>query len=96
MSLEQLKGAKYFTKLDLRSAYNLIRIKKGDEWKTAFMNTRGHYKYQLMPFGVSITPSVFQAFTNDVHRDMLGQYVIAYLDDILVYIPNLDLHVKHV
>ena len=96
MALEQLQGAQYFTKLDLRSAYNLIRVKEGDEWKTAFLTTRGHYEYTVMPFGLSIAPSVFQAFINDVLRDMLGQYVIAYLDDILVYSPDFESHVKNV
>ena len=96
VALRQLQGARFFSKLDLRSAYNLIRIKEGDEWKTAFVTTRGHYEYQVMPFGLSIAPSVFQAFINDVLRDLLGQYVIAYLDDILVYSPNFESHVIHV
>ncbi|MGL4480584.1 MAG: reverse transcriptase domain-containing protein, partial [Aeromonas veronii] len=77
--------ARYFTKLDLRSAYNLIRIKEGDEWKTAFSTTTGHYEYRVMPFGLVNSPSVFQAFTNDVFRDMLNKWVIVYIDDILVY-----------
>uniref|UniRef100_A0AAR2JHU7 ribonuclease H n=1 Tax=Pygocentrus nattereri TaxID=42514 RepID=A0AAR2JHU7_PYGNA len=96
VALEQLQGAQYFTKLDLRSAYNLIRIKEGDEWKTSFLTTRGRYEYLVMPFGLSVAPSVFQAFINDVLRDMLGKFVIAYLDDILVYSPSLEKHIHHV
>ncbi|KAL0150500.1 hypothetical protein M9458_054317 [Cirrhinus mrigala] len=72
-ALEQLRQAKYFTKLNLRSAYNLIRIKEGDEWKTAFSTSTGHYEYLVMPFGLSNSPSVFQSFINDVFRDMLDQ-----------------------
>lgn len=59
-----LQGARIFTKLDLRSAYNLIIICEGDEWKTAFIIPAGHYKYRDMPYGLSNLPSVFQAFMN--------------------------------
>ncbi|KAI4887009.1 hypothetical protein NFI96_004327 [Prochilodus magdalenae] len=96
VALEQLQGATVFTKLDLRSAYNLVRIRKGDEWKTAFLTTRGHNEYRLMPFGLRNAPSVFQSFINDVLRDMLGQFVIAYIDDILIYSPAFPTHVQHV
>ncbi|KAK3544114.1 hypothetical protein QTP86_001824 [Hemibagrus guttatus] len=82
--LEQLRGAWVFTKLDLHSAYNLVRIREGDEWKTAFHTTHGHYKYCVMPFGLTNTPAVFQALINEVFRDLLGKGVIAYIDDILV------------
>ncbi|KAI4895362.1 hypothetical protein NFI96_000963 [Prochilodus magdalenae] len=96
VALEQLRGATIFTKLDLRSAYNLIRVRKGDEWKTAFLTARGHYEYRVMSFGLRNAPSVFQSFINDVLRDMLGRFVIAYIDDILVYSPDLPTHVQHV
>ncbi len=69
-ALEQLRQARYYTKLDLRNAYNLIRIREGDEWKTAFSTTSGHYEYLVMPFGLANSPSVFQAFMNDIFRDM--------------------------
>uniref|UniRef100_A0A3B3DPC6 Gypsy retrotransposon integrase-like protein 1 n=1 Tax=Oryzias melastigma TaxID=30732 RepID=A0A3B3DPC6_ORYME len=95
-ALEQLRQARYFTKLDLRSAYNLIRIREGDEWKTAFSTTSGHYEYLVMPFGLCNAPSVFQAFVNDIFRDMLQKNVIVYIDDILVYSKTLDEHVSHV
>ncbi|KAL0186690.1 hypothetical protein M9458_018360, partial [Cirrhinus mrigala] len=51
-TLEELRGAKVFTKLNLRSAYNLFHIRKGDEWKTAFVTPSGHYKYRVMPYGL--------------------------------------------
>ncbi len=83
-AMEQLRTAKYFTKLDLRSAYNLIRIREGDELKTAFSTTSGHYEYLVMPFGLVNSPSIFQAFINDTFRDMLNKGVIVYIDDILI------------
>ncbi|KAL0162424.1 hypothetical protein M9458_041820 [Cirrhinus mrigala] len=95
-ALEQLRTAKYFTKLDLRSAYNLIRIKAGDEWKTAFSTTNGHYEYLVMPFGLSNSPSVFQAFVNEIFRDMLHRHLIVYIDDILIYSENLETHIQQV
>lgn len=95
-ALEQLRKAKIFTKLDLRSAYNLIRIREGDEWKTAFSTTTGHYEYRVMPFGLANSPSVFQALINDVFRDMLNRYVIIYIDDILIYSDSLEDHLNHV
>ncbi|KAL0185666.1 hypothetical protein M9458_017336, partial [Cirrhinus mrigala] len=95
-ALEQLRSARIFTKLDLRSAYNLIRIRAGDEWKTAFSTTSGHYEYRVMPFGLANSPSYFQAFINEVFRDMLNRWVIVYIDDILIYSNSLSEHICHV
>lgn len=91
-----LQGATVFTKLDLRSAYHLVRIKEGDEWKTAFNTPLGHFEYLVMPFGLTNAPAVFQALINDVLRDFLGRFVSVYLDDILIYSPNLADHQRHV
>ncbi|KAK3544289.1 hypothetical protein QTP86_009141 [Hemibagrus guttatus] len=95
-ALEQLQGAQVFTKLDRRSAYNLVRIREGDEWKTAFHTTHGHYEYCVMPFGLTNTPAVFQALINEVFRDLLGRGVIAYINDILVYSTSMKEHVIQV
>ncbi|KAK3525810.1 hypothetical protein QTP70_010318 [Hemibagrus guttatus] len=83
-------------KLDFRSAYNLVRIREGDEWKTAFHTTHGHYEYCVMPFGLTNAPAVFQALINGVFRDPLGRGVIAYIDDILVYSTSMEDHVRQV
>ena len=85
-----------FTKLDLRSAYNLIRIREGDEWKTAFITPSGHYEYCVMPFGLANAPSVFQGFMDDVFREYLNRFVIVYIDDILIYSRNETEHIQHV
>ncbi|KAL0159211.1 hypothetical protein M9458_042936, partial [Cirrhinus mrigala] len=95
-ALEQLRSAKYYSKLDLRSAYNLIRIREGDEWKTAFSTTAGHYEYRVMPFGLANSPSYFQAFVNDIFRDMLNRWVIVYIDDILIFSNTYLEHIQHV
>lgn len=95
-ALEQLREAKIYTKLDLRSAYNLIRIREGDEWKMAFLITRGHYEYLVMPYGLANTPAVFQSFINEIFRNLLNQYVVAYIDDIIIYSKSEADHISHV
>ena len=95
-ALEQLQGAQVFTKLDLRRAYNLIRIREGDEWKTAFITLSGHYGYCVMPFGLANAPSVFQGFLDNVLREYLNRFVIVYINDILVYSRNEAEHIQHV
>ncbi|KAK3561514.1 hypothetical protein QTP86_006170 [Hemibagrus guttatus] len=81
---------------DLRSAYNLIRIKEGDEWKTAFLTTRGHYEYRVIPYGLANAPAVFQSFINEIFRDILNKYVVAYINDILIYSKSEEEHQGHV
>ncbi|KAG1952091.1 retrotransposable element [Pimephales promelas] len=95
-AFEILQGAQFFTKLDLRNAYHLVRIKAGDEWKTAFNTPLGHFEYRVLPFGLVNAPAVFQALVNDVLRDMLNIFVFVYLDDILIFSPSLQVHVQHV
>ncbi len=94
--LERFNGAKIFTKLDLRNAYHLVRIKEGDEWKTAFRTPCGHFEYLVMPFGLTNAPAVFQELINDTLREFLDVFVVVYLDDILIYSKNLPEHQQHV
>ncbi|MCJ8732691.1 hypothetical protein PDJAM_G00214120 [Pangasius djambal] len=95
-AFERLQKVKIFSKLDLRSAYNLIRIRAGDEWKTAFIMPSGHYEYLLMPFGLMNAPAVFQRFINEVLQETLNHYAFVYLDDILIFSSLLEEHVVHV
>ena len=95
-ALDRLAGAAQYTKLDIRSAYNLIRIKEGDEWKTAFRTRYGHYKYQVMPFGLANAPATFQRYMNDALREYLDVFCIAYLDDIIIYTEKGADHALHV
>ncbi len=93
---DRLQGAQWFTKFDIPGAFNRIRIKEGDEWKTAFRTRLGHFEYLVMPFGLTNAPATFQAFVNNVLRRYLDQFVIVYLDDILVYSKTKEEHVQHV
>ncbi|KAK3552410.1 hypothetical protein QTP86_011646 [Hemibagrus guttatus] len=95
-ALEHLRGATVFNKSDLRSAYNLIRIREGDEWKTAFVTPTGHYEYLVMPYGLTNARSVFQDFIHEVLREFLHRFVLVYINDILIYSWNLAKHRHHV
>jgi len=95
-SLDRLRSATVFSKLDLRAGYNLVRIAEGDEWKTAFRTRYGHFEYRVMPFGLTNAPATFQHLMNDVLRDFLDDFVVVYLDDILIFSTSLDEHKRHV
>lgn len=95
-TLDRLTTAKWYTKLDLTHAYNLVRIAKGDEWKTAFRTRLGHYQYKVMPFGLTNAPATFQHFINDTLFEYLDIFCTAFIDDILIYSDTLDEHKKHV
>ena len=94
--IESFKGAIIFSRLDLRSAYNLVRVKKGHEYLTAFRTPFGHFEYRVMPFGLRNAPSVFQRFIQDIFSDDIGLFLFVYLDDIIIYSKNLTEHIKHV
>ncbi|KAI3357716.1 hypothetical protein L3Q82_016121 [Scortum barcoo] len=94
-AFEPFHQATIFSKLDLRNAYHLVRIREGDEWKTAFNTPLGHFEYQVMPFGLTNAPAVFQAMINDVLRDMLNSFIFVYLDDILIFSRSLPEHTQH-
>jgi len=94
--LDQLHTACVFTRLDLCGAYNLVRIAKGDEWKTAFRTHYRSYEFNVMHYGLTNTPASFQRFMNDIFKDLLDVCVIVYLDDILIYSDTHDEHLKQV
>ena len=94
--LDQVKRAQIYTRLDLRGAYHLVRMREGDEWKTAFKTQFGLYEYLVMPFGLCNAPAAFQFFLNDVLKEFLDIYVIVYIDDILIYSENEQIHTMHV
>jgi len=89
---DRVRGAQWFTKMDLKNGFHLIWVKEGDEWKTAFRTRYGLFEFQVMPFGLTNTPSTFQDMMNHVFSDMLDVGVIAYMDDILVYADTEEEH----
>ncbi|GBG86047.1 hypothetical protein CBR_g40948 [Chara braunii] len=93
--LEQLGGAKYFSKLDLKSGYHQILIQPNDRYKTAFKTQYGHFEWVVMPFGLTNAPATFQAAMTNEFRAMLDPFVLVYLDDILVYSRSLEDHLGH-
>ncbi|SOV06613.1 uncharacterized protein UDID_17545 [Ustilago sp. UG-2017a] len=94
--LDRLREARFFTRIDLRGAYNLLCIAKGDEWKTAFRTRYGLFQYNVMPFGLTNAPASFQHLMNDTFKDMLDRSLIIYLDDLLIYSSTLKQHQEHV
>ncbi|MBW0505015.1 hypothetical protein O181_044730 [Austropuccinia psidii MF-1] len=83
--LTVFNGSSIFSKIDLHGAYNLLRIKEGDEHLTCFRAKYGSYEYLVMPFGLTNAPAFFQNLVNDIFYDLLDSYVVVYLDDIMVF-----------
>jgi hypothetical protein len=81
----RVQGSRIFSKINLKSGYNLIRIKEGDEWKTEFRTCYEHYEYLVMPFRLANTPTIFQNVMIEILWDLINKGVMVYIDNIQIY-----------
>ncbi|GBG62828.1 hypothetical protein CBR_g32411 [Chara braunii] len=93
--LDRVQGAKYFSKIDLKSGYHQIEVHPDDQYETAFRTKYGHYEFIVMPFGLTNAPTAFHRCMNDLFRPWLDRFVVVYLDDILVFSKTLQEHQGH-
>lgn len=91
---DALFGSIIFTKIDLKSGFNLIRMKKGHEWKTAFRTCYGLFEFNVMSFGLTNAPAAFQGMINHIFRDLIDQGLLSYIDDLLIYASSKEEHDK--
>jgi hypothetical protein len=94
--LNQLKDCRFFTKIDLTDAYNRIRIKKNDEWKTTFRIRYEHFEYLMMFFDLANTSITFQIYINKTFNELINDFCVMYLNDILIFFKNREFHVQHI
>ena len=92
---DQMRGEKLFSKIDVRMSYHQVRIKDENIHKTAFRTRYGHYEFAVAPFGLTNAPTTFMCLMNSVFSRYLDNFVLVFLDDILVYSKNEEEHEAH-
>ena len=94
--LDQLKGAKYFSKIDLKSGYHQVPIEPSDVWKTAFKAKEGLFEWLVMTFGLTNAPATFMKLMDDILWPFTDSFVVVYLDNVLIFSQSWDDHVHHI
>ena len=92
---DQLRGARVYSKIDLHTGYHQLRVRETYILKTASRTRYGHFEFTVMPFGLMNAPAAFMDLMHRVFQPYLDQFVVVFLDDILIYSQSEEKHEDH-
>ncbi|GET58727.1 enzymatic polyprotein, putative [Rhizophagus irregularis DAOM 181602=DAOM 197198] len=94
--LDKYRKAKWFSSIDLAAGFNQVEMREEDKEKTAFVCSKGLFEYNVMPFGLTNAPATFQRLMDEILEEYINDFVVVYIDDIMIYSENLKDHMEHV